>query len=101
MKIIDLNNTNFEKEISNDLIMVEFYTKDCDICQSITNDIETIASEANFKVGRVDVLENPELETRFEILSIPTIIFFKEGRMVYEMIGFSNKDSLLKIGSVL
>lgn len=101
MKIIELNENNFENEISNELIMVEFYANDCAICQSITNEMEEIASNADFKVGRVDVDQNPALETRFEILSIPTIIFFKKGELVHEIIGFPKKEDLYSIASSL
>lgn len=96
MSDIILNSSNFEQEVINsDLpILVDFWAVWCGPCRAIAPILEELAKEyaGKIKIGKVNVDENNELVSRYSVMSIPTIKFFKNGKLANEIIGAAPKS---------
>ena len=94
-----LTNSNSEQEVlgSDKPVLVDFWATWCGPCRMLAPTVEAIAEEKAdvLKVGKVDVDQEPELARRFGIMSIPTLIPFKNGEAVKQTMGFQPKDALL------
>ncbi len=91
---------NFEDEVikSNTPALVDFWAPWCAPCRIVSPIIEELAKEyeGKLKVGKVNVDENPNSASRFGIMSIPSIVFFKKGEVVKTMIGAQSKENFKK-----
>jgi thioredoxin 1 len=100
MKPIEITDQNFQAEVLNSdkAVLVDFWAVWCGPCKMIAPVVEEIASEYNgkLKVGKVDVDNNPEVSMKFGIRSIPTLMVFKGGRVVEQIIGAVPKRNLLE-----
>lgn len=104
MSEINLNKSNFDKEIMNadeELVLVDFFATWCGPCKMLSPIISEIANEYSniVKVCKVNVDENQDLAQKYNIMSIPTLIFFKKGMAVKSSVGFCSKselDSIIK-----
>ena len=98
MEVVVTTN-NFEEEVlkSDKPVLVDFWATWCGPCRMLAPTVEAIAEEKAdvLKVGKVDVDQEPELARRFGIMSIPTLILFKNGEAVKQTMGFQPKDALL------
>lgn len=93
-----LDEKNFENEvISNpETTLVDFYTDWCGPCQMLSPIIEEIANDkANYNIGKVNVDKNQNLAAKYNVMSIPTLIIFKNGKEHSRMIGVQSKEKLL------
>ncbi|ABB14810.1 MULTISPECIES: thioredoxin [Carboxydothermus] len=101
MGIITLTDENFETEAlkREGLIIVDFWAEWCGPCRMIAPILEEIAQEYEGKltVGKLDVDSNPETPRRYGIMSIPTLLFIKNGEEVGRTVGFKHKNELMKI----
>ncbi len=98
MEVLKLTNKNFEEEILNGEItaIVDFYADWCGPCRMMSPIIDEIATEnADVKVGKVNVDENQELAMKYSVMSIPTIIIFKNGKVHKQFVGVTSKDNIL------
>jgi thioredoxin 1 len=99
MKPIELNDTNFQNEVldSEKPVLVDFWAVWCGPCRMVAPVVEEIAKEYNgkLKVGKLDVDNNPEVSKKFLIRSIPTLMVFKGGKVVEQIIGALPKRNLL------
>lgn len=97
---IAITDANFEDEITSaaGLAMVDFWAEWCGPCRLVEPIVKEIASEyaEQVKVGKVDVDENPGIAQRFNVRSIPSILFFKDGEHVDTVVGAQPKASLEK-----
>ncbi|MCX6796936.1 MAG: thioredoxin [Candidatus Doudnabacteria bacterium] len=98
MNEVVLNGSNFEKEVinSNLPVLVDFWAVWCGPCKALAPIIEEIAKDykGKIKVGKVNVDENNDLAAKYNIMSIPTLKFFKNGKIVQELVGAAPKDSI-------
>ena len=99
MSAIHLNEKNFEQEVlkSNLPVLVDFWAEWCGPCRAIAPIVEELSTELHgkMKVAKVDVDEAQDLAAQFEVSSIPTLLIFKNGKIVEEMLGAMPKAQLL------
>ena len=98
MTEVTLNEQNFDAEVLKaDLpVMVDFWAVWCGPCKVLSPIIEELAKDyaGKLKVGKVNVDENNTLAQRYGVMSIPTLKFFKAGKMIGEMIGAAPKAAV-------
>ncbi len=95
---VEFTDANFQQEVveSDKITLVDFWAPWCGPCQMMGPIIEELAKEVEgkFKVGKLNVDENPETSQTHGIMSIPAIKIFKDGKVVKEFVGVQDKDSL-------
>ncbi len=93
-----LNDTNFEQFIKdNKNVMVDFFAEWCGPCKMLGPIIDEIAEESqdkDIKIVQLNVEESPQTAQKFEVMSIPTIIYFKDGEVYDTTMGLMPKDQL-------
>ncbi|MCB0284703.1 MAG: thioredoxin [Calditrichae bacterium] len=93
-----LNDANFEKEVLNSDIpvVVDFWAEWCAPCRIIAPLVDELASEyqGKIKVGKMDVDQNPQSSMNYGIRSIPTLLFFKDGKPVDQLLGAVPKGQI-------
>jgi thioredoxin 1 len=102
--IIDVTSSTWDSEIGDGLVMVDFWAVWCGPCRMIAPTVEELAKEysGRVKVAKVNTDENPDIASRYKIMGIPTIIFFKDGQKVDQIVGAVPKPQLkAKIDSLL
>lgn len=99
MKPIEITDANFDEEVlkSDKPVLIDFWAVWCGPCRMVAPVVEEIASEYNgkLKVGKLDVDNNPEVSMKFGIRSIPTLMVFKGGKVVEQIIGAVPKRNLV------
>ncbi len=96
---IKITSQNFEGEIKNNkgTVLVDFWASWCGPCKMLAPVLEEFANEhPEIKVGKVNVDEEPALAQAFGIMSIPTLILFKDGKPVSTSMGYQPKESIEK-----
>ncbi len=98
MAEIVLTKENFEKTVkTNKQVLVDFWATWCGPCRLIAPHVEAIAEEhPDIVVGKVNVDDCPELAVMFNIVSIPTIISFKDGKVASTLVGYNTKEEIEK-----
>jgi thioredoxin 1 len=100
MSIVTVTDSTFDEEIgaSDELVVVDFWAEWCGPCKMIAPVLEEIADEQTGKVrvAKLNVDENPDLARRYEVMSIPTLLVFKDGDLKKRLIGAKGKRQLLE-----
>ena len=98
MSVLHFTDANFKKEvIESDLpVLVDFWASWCGPCKIIAPHIEELAKEyaGKMKIGKVDVDANSKIATSYAVMSIPTIIFLKKGKVMNQLVGAISKVEL-------
>ena len=98
MSAININKNNFQNEImdSEKTVLLDFWTPWCAPCRMVVPIIEEIAGERpDIRVGKINVDEQPELASEFGIMSIPTLVVMKNGKIVQQVSGARPKEAIL------
>jgi len=96
MAIVNVTDESFKDEIeSAETVLVDFWANWCPPCKMIAPILEEIEKEIpNLKIVKLNVDDNPKTPSSFKVMSIPTLIVFKNGIPVNKFIGFVSKDAL-------
>ena len=81
---------------NNQIVLVDFYADWCGPCKMLAPIVEEVANETTtVKVGKVNVDEEPELARQFRVMSIPTLVLIKDGKVVKTSVGVKPKNDIL------
>ena len=100
MTAININKNNFQNEVMNSdkPVLLDFWAPWCAPCRMVVPIIEEIAGERpDIKVGKINVDEQPELASKFGIMSIPTLVVMKNGKIVTKVSGARPKKAILEM----
>ncbi len=101
MAAITITNDNFESEVLNSdvPVLVDFWASWCGPCKMLSPLVEQVADESDgsFKVGKVNVDDEMDLAEKFNVMSIPTLLVFKNGEVANKSVGAIGKDQILAL----
>ncbi|MGP1569823.1 MAG: thioredoxin [Eubacteriales bacterium] len=100
MAALTITKENFDSEVlkSSEKVLVDFWASWCGPCRMVLPVVEEIALEAvGFKVGKVNVDEQPELAAQFGVMTIPTLMVFEKGKIINKTIGAQSKENILAL----
>lgn len=99
MSVVTLTENNFDQEVvkSDKPVLIDFWASWCGPCRMVSPIVDEIADEEadKVKVGKVNVDEQPELASRFGVMSIPTLVVMKNGEVASTSVGARGKEAIL------
>ncbi|HBV22212.1 MAG: thioredoxin [Jeotgalicoccus sp.] len=96
MALYDVNDAGFKEEVGSGLTLVDFWAPWCGPCKMIAPILEELAPEVEGKanIAKLNVDDNQATASEYEVMSIPTLILFKDGEPVDKVVGFQPKEQL-------
>ena len=98
MSAINVNEKNFREEVVNSdrPVLIDFFAPWCGPCRMVVPIVEQIAEEReDIKVVKINIDEEPGLASQFRVMSIPTLVVFKNGRVANQAVGARSKEAIL------
>ncbi|MBZ4670729.1 MAG: thioredoxin [Oscillospiraceae bacterium] len=104
MSTVKITKENFNAEVMNSdrPVLIDFWAPWCGPCRMVSPIVDEIADEvsATVKVGKINIDEEPELASSFNVMSIPTLVVVKNGKIVNSAVGARPKQEILKLLNV-
>lgn len=100
MSVLTITSENFQKEVmeSEQPVLLDFWAAWCGPCRMVSPIVDEIAEERkDIKVGKINVDEQPELASAFQVMSIPTLVVIKNGQVVNRAVGAQPKNQILSL----
>lgn len=100
MAVIELTQENYQKEVieSDKPVLIDFFATWCGPCKMVSPVVDQIANErTDIKVCKLDVDKNLDLARTFQVMSVPTLVAMKNGKMINKIIGAMPKAQILKM----
>ena len=103
MSAINIDQNNIQSEVMNSdkPVLLDFWAPWCGPCRMVSPIVDEVAEEVEgrVKVAKVNVDEQPELAQRFQVMSIPTLVVMKKGKVVSTSVGVKSKNAILNMVS--
>ncbi|XAQ06098.1 thioredoxin [Staphylococcus aureus] len=99
MAIVKVTDADFDSKVESGVQLVDFWATWCSSCKMIAPVLEELAADYEGKADilKLDVDENPSTAAKYEVMSIPTLIVFKDGQPVDKVVGFQPKENLAEV----
>lgn len=98
MAIIHADDKTFKNEISEENVLVDFYADWCGPCKMLAPILESINEDrTNIKIVKVNVDEAQEISKAYGVMSIPTLIHFRNGKLISKKVGLCSKESIIEM----
>ncbi|TSB47995.1 thioredoxin [Alkalicoccobacillus porphyridii] len=99
MAIVNVTDQTFSSETSEGVVLADFWAPWCGPCKMIAPVLEELDSEMGdkVKIAKLDVDENQETAGKYSVMSIPTLLVFKDGEVVDQVVGFQPKEALAEL----
>ena len=98
MSLLELSKNTFQNQTKEGLTLVDFWAPWCGPCKIQLQILEEMSQDKKDKItiAKINVDEEPELASQFEVMSIPTLLLFKDGELIDKMVGVQSKELLLR-----